>query len=63
MFEAAEFTEHLASMRVAMTNYRRSRTGGMTIEMVVEDDDKHTALDLIDGGEIMVRIEVYGVPR
>lgn len=63
MIDNAEFSVHLATIRTSITDYRRSRTGGMVLTMVVDDDDKHEALDLVDGGELMVKLEVYGVPR
>lgn len=63
MLDSAEFTAHLATIRVSITDYKRARTGGMVLSMVVDDDDKHDALDLVDGGELMVKLEVYGVPR
>lgn len=58
-----EFTDKLGTIRASLATYRRNRYGGMELTIVVDEDDKHTALDLVDGGELMVKLEVYGVPR
>jgi hypothetical protein len=61
VYDPADFTEHRGTMRASITNYRRNRQGGMILEMVIEDEDKHTALDLADGGDFIVKVEVYGI--
>lgn len=63
MIPNEDFTEPLGSIRASLATYRRNRYGGMEMVVVVDEDDKHLALDLVDGGELMVKLEVFGVPR
>lgn len=63
MIPGEDFTQHIGTIRASLATYRRNRYGGMELTIVVDEDDKHTALDLVDGGELMVKLEVYGVPR
>lgn len=63
MFDPSEFTEHRGTIRGSFYTYRRNGRGGVDVILTVDDDDKHTAIDLVDGGDIVVLIDVKGVPR
>ncbi len=63
MYEPSEFTEHRGQIRASFNTYRRNGSGGVDIVMTVDEDDKHAAIDLVDGGDIVVLLNVSGIPR
>jgi len=58
-----EFTEEVATIRASLVTYKRNGRGGVDVLMTVDDDDKHTAIDMVDGGDIMSLIKVWRIPR
>lgn len=63
VFDPSEFTDFRGQVRGSFTSYKRSRNGGLEITLVVVEEDKHTALDIVDGGDIVDLIEVRSIPR
>ena len=63
MYDPSEFTEKRGTLRGSFKTYKRNGSGGMDILMTVEPDDRHEALDIIDGGDFVNLIHVYGMPE
>jgi len=63
MYPAEQFTEPRGQLRASFVSYKRNGRGGLDIMMTVIEEDKHAALDMVDGGDIVNLVEVFAVPR
>jgi hypothetical protein len=63
MYPHKEFTEKKGRLRASFTSYRRNPRGGLDITMTVIEEDKHVALDLVDGGDLVNMMTVFSIPR
>jgi hypothetical protein len=63
MFDFADFSEPRGRFRGTFLTYKRNSRGGVDLTLTVDDDDKHSAIDMVDGGDIVVLFTVAGIPR
>lgn len=63
MFDYSQFTEARGIFRGTFLTYKRNGRGGVDVTITIDDDDKHTAIDMVDGGDIVVMFTVAGIPR
>lgn len=62
-FDPAEFTEHVATIQASFVTYKRNGRGGLDVIMTVDEEYKHEAVDMVDGGDILSLISVKRIPR
>jgi hypothetical protein len=62
MYQESDYSKPLGTIRGSFTGYRRGTRGGFEIVLLVEDEDKHAAMDLVDG-DFTIMLRCFGVPR
>ena len=63
MYEESEFTESRGKLRGSFGSYKRNGQGGMDITLTIIPEDRHAALDIVDGGDIVNLITVHAMPE
>ncbi len=63
MYEIEEFTEQRGVLRGSFGSYKRNGQGGMDLTLTIIPDDKHEALDIVDGGDIVNLITIHAMPE
>lgn len=63
MYPPEEFTEERGEVRGSFTTYKRNARGGLDVTVTILEEDKHKALDLVDGGDVVNLITVHAMPR
>lgn len=63
IFDPADFSEHVATIQASFVTYKRNGRGGLDVIMTVDEEHKHEAVDMVDGGDIMSLLTVHRIPR
>jgi hypothetical protein len=63
MYDPKEFTERRGVLRGTFGTYRRNGSGGMDLVITIIPEDRHMALDIVDGGDIVNLITVDAMPE
>lgn len=63
LFDPGDFTEDVATIQASFVTYKRNGRGGVDVIMTVDEDHKHEAIDMVDGGDIMSLLIVKRIPR
>lgn len=62
MYPPEEFTESAGEIRASLVSYKRNARGGLDLQLTIIEDDKHEAIDLVDGGDFIHLLKVYRMP-
>ena len=63
MYDPKDFTELRGALRGTFGTYKRNGQGGMDITLTIIPDDRHAALDIVDGGDIVNLLTVHAMPE